>query len=99
MRFDREITLLYGSNEVNVFGEQTGEVEPVTIPCLFKSVDYETQMRVTGETSKLVLRVVTPYANTIPNRCEATLNGETSQFRIRRNPLHNTSSSFYIERD
>lgn len=99
MRYDREITLLYGSNEVDVFGEPIGEVKEVTIPCLFKSVDYETQLRVTGETSKLVLRVQTPYLKQIPNRCRATLDGETSEFRIRRNPIHTTSSTFYIERD
>ena len=99
MGFDKEITLLFGSGEVNVFGERTGEVKEVTIPCLFKSIDYETQMRVTGETSKLVLRVTTPYLKQIPNRCRATVNGETSEFRIRRNPTHRTTSTFYIERD
>lgn len=99
MRFDREITLLYADEQVNVFGEVTGDVKEVTIPCLFKSIDYETQFRMTGETSKLVLRVQTPYTYQIPNRCRATINGVTSEFRIRRNPIHTTSSTFYIERD
>lgn len=99
IRYDKEITLIFGDGEPNVLGEVTGDIVDKTIPCNLKSVDFTTQQRVTGETSILTLRVMTPYTGMLPDRARMRVGGVTSVFRIRRNPLHNTSSTFYIVRD